>query len=217
MAYIYFIGNEHGAIKIGHTGLTPERRTEQLQTASADKLTILATFRGSIKDEIYLHEQFSHFRIRGEWFEATSDLLEHIQSLPEVDAKKVKEWQQATLPEGNTAMIQRMAGLQIRLEAEQIINDARRKVKKEVNEIVNKAMELIRQYAAIEIKEIITDSLHPYLFNCRCCQCGQPRPTVRERDDGRPWCNICWVNHAIFSTGRFDNIITRVKDTLDLA
>jgi len=86
---IYFIGNEHGAIKMGYTAdLNTQSRLGSLQTANADLLTILGYQDGTTVDEGNLHAQFAHLGIRGEWFVATDELLDYVLSLPTTDKEK---------------------------------------------------------------------------------------------------------------------------------
>lgn len=217
MGYIYFVGNEHGAIKIGFTSNALRYRFAQLQSDNADRLTILGTFRGDVSDEGQIHMLFSHLCIRGEWFEASDELVNYLQSLDGVDKDKIRNWHQAILPSGDTSAIQKAIAKR-EAKAEQFIEDAYQEAKQikqdarqTANEIINTSLDLIRKYAATEIKELTSISLDPLFFNCRCCQCGQARPTVKERDDGLPWCNTCWVNHSIFDTGRFDAIVSRAS------
>jgi len=209
MERIYFVGNEHGVIKIGYTGITPKRRLHQLQIASADKLTLLGVLKGNIRDEAKLHSRFSHLHIRGEWFEATESLMDFIQLLPEANLERVKKWRRVNLTGDIVSRDKELRALsEAKTEAKQIIEDARQAA----NEIIDETLDLVKKYAAIEIKELTSTSLNPLFFDCRCCRCGQASPTVKERDDGLPWCNICWVNHAIFDTGRFDAIVSSASE-----
>jgi hypothetical protein len=65
-----------GPVKIGWTGDgSVRKRLSSLQTAHSKNLTCLATCEGTPKDEKRLHRRFRHLRIRGEWFNPTTELL----------------------------------------------------------------------------------------------------------------------------------------------
>lgn len=65
-------------LKIGYTRGEPEVRLKQLQTGSAADLRLMAYHAGSIEDEKFLHSKFASQRRRGEWFEMSEELLEHL-------------------------------------------------------------------------------------------------------------------------------------------
>jgi hypothetical protein len=65
-------------MKIGYTRGEPEVRLKQLQTGSASTLRLIACHQGSPESERRLHEQFASDRIRGEWFNTSDALREHI-------------------------------------------------------------------------------------------------------------------------------------------
>jgi hypothetical protein len=65
-------------LKIGYTRGEPEVRLKQLQTGSAADLRLMACHHGTLDDERQLHEKFASQRLRGEWFEMSEDLLEHL-------------------------------------------------------------------------------------------------------------------------------------------
>lgn len=77
---IYFIQSARGGpIKIGMTAGQPLHRMASLQTGFPYELRLL----GVISDaddsrEAEIHQQFSHLRIRGEWFRPAPDLLDFI-------------------------------------------------------------------------------------------------------------------------------------------
>jgi hypothetical protein len=79
----YFIQRgEKGPIKIGHT--TSARllnRLRILQTASPERLTVLAAISGGVEKK--LGQQFAGSRLSGEWFKPTKDLLAFISQLIE--------------------------------------------------------------------------------------------------------------------------------------
>lgn len=65
-------------LKIGYTRGEPEVRLKQLQTGSAADLRLMACHDGSAETEKWLHNQFNEERLRGEWFEMSERLLEHL-------------------------------------------------------------------------------------------------------------------------------------------
>lgn len=77
---VYFIGDGEGRVKIGYTAGSAAERMKDLQTGSPQRLRLLATQPGSMRDERALHRRFAHARIRqdGEWFRATPGLRRHI-------------------------------------------------------------------------------------------------------------------------------------------
>lgn len=65
---IYFAqGVDGGPIKIGHS-TSPFERLRALNTASAERLAIIALFPGSEFDERRLHAALAEHRLNGEWF-----------------------------------------------------------------------------------------------------------------------------------------------------
>lgn len=78
---VYFIGDEHGRVKIGISYGDIENRISSLQTATADKLTLLAIEVANVGRERELHAVFSHLNIRGEWFEMAPELRDYIYLL----------------------------------------------------------------------------------------------------------------------------------------
>lgn len=78
---IYFVRRgKSGPIKIGIT-TNLERRLRVLQTGSDEQIDVLATVPGSAREEAELHGQWKALRRKGEWFEASSELLTFIESL----------------------------------------------------------------------------------------------------------------------------------------
>ena len=80
---IYFIGCEAaGAVKIGVTSNRIYERLNQAQVNCPLELKLLAAVDGGLSGERELHARFAHLRIRGEWFQAAPELMEHISALP---------------------------------------------------------------------------------------------------------------------------------------
>ena len=74
---VYFIKCRH-AIKIGFS-LAPAIRIVELQNGSPHDLKLLGWVAGTTDTERSLHEQFSEYKIRGEWFRAHPSLLSFIE------------------------------------------------------------------------------------------------------------------------------------------
>lgn len=73
---LYFIENaERSAIKIG-TSFNPRLRRESFQAANCDPLTLLGKIKHGEQLKPLVHEVFSDFRIRGEWFHYNPDLID---------------------------------------------------------------------------------------------------------------------------------------------
>jgi hypothetical protein len=70
MTCIYFmrIGND-GPIKIGFTHGNPRKRMAELQAGCPWEINLIGTIPGTKLNEKWLHEKFSPFKIRNEWFE----------------------------------------------------------------------------------------------------------------------------------------------------
>ena len=79
MSRVYFIrGGDQ--IKIG-TSAKPEARLREMQTGNPMELVLLGTLVGGRSKEQALHSQFSHLRIRGEWFRVEEELMLEIDRL----------------------------------------------------------------------------------------------------------------------------------------
>jgi hypothetical protein len=64
-------------IKIG-VSVRPNKRKSNLSTGNAKKLILLGYFPGGFELESELHKRFKKVRSNGEWFEATSDIVEYL-------------------------------------------------------------------------------------------------------------------------------------------
>lgn len=77
--YVYFILNEKGdRVKIGFSR-DPQKRMRQLQTANAQRLTLLATIPGTKEDEKYLHARYRNYRGINEWFRMAGPLRDYVE------------------------------------------------------------------------------------------------------------------------------------------
>lgn len=78
--FVYFIGGEVGAVKIGFA-VSPKSRLGDLQCGSPIKLEILATVAGMPRDERDYHKRFAAHRLHREWFERVPEILAEIERL----------------------------------------------------------------------------------------------------------------------------------------
>lgn len=90
--YIIRAGTE-GPVKIGRAQ-NVQARLAMLQTGNHEELRILRIIAGDV--EAGLHRQYSHLRIRGEWFRFDPSMLTAIPGLPpEVDEDLLVEYRKA--------------------------------------------------------------------------------------------------------------------------
>jgi transposase-like protein len=83
--FIYAISNGE-TIKIGWSARHPggaRGRLAELQIASHIELKLLGVIEGTRSEEQFLHARFSEERVRGEWFKATPQILQHFGAFPE--------------------------------------------------------------------------------------------------------------------------------------
>jgi hypothetical protein len=74
---LYLIADRDRTVaKLGYSK-NPDKRLKQLQTGHPRPLVLLATFRGSIADEVRFHQWLSPDRTSGEWFR-WSDKIDRI-------------------------------------------------------------------------------------------------------------------------------------------
>lgn len=86
---IYFIHDpKTDQVKIGYSD-NPDRRLKQFQTANGSPLVMLAVIPGLITEERRLHDQFSEYREKGEWFRYEGSLEVYIDSLFDIDIDKI--------------------------------------------------------------------------------------------------------------------------------
>lgn len=76
---IYYIGcAETFRLKIGYTSGPPEKRLKALRTGTPTPIYLMAIHPGTPEDERRLHRQFAVDRVRGEWFQMSAELFDHI-------------------------------------------------------------------------------------------------------------------------------------------
>lgn len=83
---IYFAAamrnDETIAIKIGYTARTVAGpRVKQLRYPGADRIVLLATADSAAKTERQWHALYAPYRIEGEWFKPSAEILAKINSL----------------------------------------------------------------------------------------------------------------------------------------
>ena len=83
--FVYFIlDQDRQVIKIGCSN-DPQRRMLSLQTGNSVRLKLLGSTLGDERVERDLHERFKPFRVGGEWFRASEELLSFIKLFGTVD------------------------------------------------------------------------------------------------------------------------------------
>lgn len=75
--FLYCIGSASGLVKFGYSQ-DPLSRLRSLQTGNSEVLTLLETIAVEQSDRIRwlersLHAEFSHRRVRGEWFRCSAE------------------------------------------------------------------------------------------------------------------------------------------------
>lgn len=71
---VYFIQNERGDVKIGHSA-NPAKRLSSLRVSSSESLTLIRAIEGEMTTERQVHKHFADRHIRGEWFKFHNDML----------------------------------------------------------------------------------------------------------------------------------------------
>lgn len=81
MSIVYFIqeGNE-GPIKIGFSNKLVDRLAS-IQTGNPRELRLLGWLKGNQAKESEIQDKFANYRIRGEWFEPSPELLDFIKNV----------------------------------------------------------------------------------------------------------------------------------------
>lgn len=91
-SYVYFAKEcvKNGAIKIG-VSTNPHTRVRSLDIGSPNGVVIIAVIPGEIQTEREMHNKFAQYRIKGEWFSPSDELLDFIENLPTFQGKKRKK------------------------------------------------------------------------------------------------------------------------------
>lgn len=66
------------AVKIGYSGTSIIKRAESLQIGNWRRLICVAVMPGAYADESRMHEEFTHYHIRGEWFRCVGDVAQWV-------------------------------------------------------------------------------------------------------------------------------------------
>lgn len=83
--FIYWVqAVDGGPVKIGYA-VRPAHRLMMLQTGNPRELVIRRLQRGAIRDEMWLHDLFGAYRIRGEWFRSHPVLAEMCGAIPDAE------------------------------------------------------------------------------------------------------------------------------------
>ncbi|MBS7545089.1 GIY-YIG nuclease family protein [Ancylobacter oerskovii] len=85
---VYFVQAEKGPVKIGFSTDVP-RRIGQLQSGMREIMTLLAVMPGDRRTEYFFHQKLRAFRITGEWFHPSSDVLKAAQDASSVGLESV--------------------------------------------------------------------------------------------------------------------------------
>jgi hypothetical protein len=81
---IYFLrAGDTDRIKIGWTAQwNGGSRVKGIGTGNHDQLHLIGVIDGRRPEEKHLHERYAEYRVRGEWFKLTGDLLKFVNALP---------------------------------------------------------------------------------------------------------------------------------------
>lgn len=92
MSVVYFIADDHGAVKIGVTR-SIKSRISSLQTSQSGNLKILGVIDGTRETESKFHRKWEHLRLNREWFTLNDEISAYIEKYAraptiETDTKK---------------------------------------------------------------------------------------------------------------------------------
>ena len=91
IGFVYFIEEEETRnIKIGFSEKHPEGRLKDFQTGNSNKLNLIGYIEGTYEEETILHQEFSEYRIRNEWFESYSRIEKRIKDMLEESSEDKK-------------------------------------------------------------------------------------------------------------------------------
>lgn len=82
LGFVYFIADTtNNIVKIGYSK-DVKKRLKQLQTSNGNTLVLLGYMNGDISHEMYCHQLFSRYKLKGEWFSLDSDnvILDYINT-----------------------------------------------------------------------------------------------------------------------------------------
>ena len=78
--YIYAIGSENGAVKIGYS-VDPKSRLPFLRTGHPGKLTLLGAVDAVRSQEAEIHKLLSRWHVSGEWFRLEGAVIAFVEML----------------------------------------------------------------------------------------------------------------------------------------
>jgi len=87
MRHVYLIRGNDGKYKIG-IAKNPSQRIKQLQTGNSDELQLIESYQteNAYRVETTLHNQYSHLRSHGEWFDLSiSDEVNFKRKCEQID------------------------------------------------------------------------------------------------------------------------------------
>lgn len=90
MSVYFVLCTETSAVKIGYAD-DPFRRFSKIQSDAPGDLELLAIEGGDKDREAELHAQFAEFRKRGEWFQYSAAIREHVESLPAIGVRNFRK------------------------------------------------------------------------------------------------------------------------------
>jgi hypothetical protein len=97
IGYIYFVQSESGLVKIGKTHLI-DPRIENLCYMNGSKVHVVGLLELNIENEdqltlkeIEIHDKFTKYRRRGEWFKFTKDIAEFITIYCNKDCQEIND------------------------------------------------------------------------------------------------------------------------------
>lgn len=78
LGVVYFVRDGAGAVKIGFTSDSPDKRLAALQTSNPNKLELVGFFAARKCDETTIHRMFRRHRLKGEWFKESELTLSRV-------------------------------------------------------------------------------------------------------------------------------------------
>lgn len=82
---VYLICNQNETVvKIGHS-INPNKRLLSLQTSNHEKLKIYKIIEGDFSTEKFLHNKFSKYKMRGEFFQFSKEIKDYFDNIIDSD------------------------------------------------------------------------------------------------------------------------------------
>lgn len=125
-------------VKIG-CAKNPRARRSEIQVCCPEECIILGVCDGNQKHEKELHQNFSHARVRGEWFELTPDIASWIDAnmhpLPELPEPDRSNCGRPPLPDGQ-ALSERVALRMTVAQVAELQREAERLTRSEGRDVI---------------------------------------------------------------------------------